>query len=409
MDDLLKLSQMFLEQNNQEYVRKFIRENPFNTELSILLGQRGIGKTTSIVQYMLGQYKGNLYSEKMLYLPADHFAMKNRTLYEIAKDFYKFGGELLCIDEIHKYYDWSLELKSIYDTFPKLKIIASGSSALAIYKGSHDLSRRALRYYLPGLSFREYLEMTTQLQFSSFKLKDALEDHQKIAHDIIAKVESNGLKILPLFKDYLRVGFYPYSMRYQGREDKFNATLEQNLHTALENDLLALHPSLSGISIKKIKQLLGYLISHTPYKVELSKLKRALDIHHERTLKNYLKYLEDAEIINALCYEGKSLASFEKPEKIYLNNTNQIYALGGDQANIGSLRETFFMNALSQDYTVMYSEKGDFNVDGFIFEIGGKNKTYHQIKDLKKSYLAVDNEEKGTGNKIPLWLFGFLY
>lgn len=409
MEDLFDISRKFLEQNNQAYVRKFIKEDPFKTELSVLLGQRGIGKTTSIVQYMLRQYKGDVLSNKMLYLVADHFAMKNRALYEIAENFYKLGGELLCIDEIHKYYDWSMELKSIYDTFPKLKVIASGSSALAIYKGSHDLSRRALKYHLTGFSFREYLEMKTQLQCPDFKLKDILEHHEKIARDILIEIESRHLKILPLFKDYLRVGFYPYSMRYQGLESRFNTTLEQNLHTTLEGDLLALYPSLSGVSTKKIKQLVMYLISHTPYKVELSKLRRILEIHHDKTLKTYLKYLEDAEIINTLCHEGKSLASFDKPEKIYLNNTNQMYALGGEQTNVGSLRETFFMNALSQHHTVTYSEKGDFNVEGFIFEIGGKNKTFHQIKNLKKSYLAIDNEEIGIENKIPLWLFGFLY
>jgi predicted AAA+ superfamily ATPase len=327
----------------------------------------------------------------------------------VAESFYTLGGELLCIDEIHKYSDWSLELKSIYDTFPKLKVIASGSSALAVYQGSHDLSRRALRYYLPGLSFREYLEMTRQIAFAGFKLKDIVEDHQKIAHDIINAAENNKLKILPIFKEYLRIGFYPYSMRYKDQEDRFNITLEQHLHTTLENDLLSIHPSLSGVSIKKIKQLLSYLISHTPYQVALSKLRRALGISHERTLKTYLKYLEDAQVINVLCYEGKSLASFDKPEKIYLNNTNQLYALGEGQTDIRNLRETFFMNAVSQKYSVTYSGRGDFNLEGLIFEVGEKNKGYEQIKDIKSSYLAVDDTEKGIGNKIPLWMFGFLY
>lgn len=402
-------SQELLRALNKNYRRSFLKKNPFSSRMSVLLGQQGVGKTTVLIQYLLNYAHNDVFSNDILYVASDHFFMQGRALYEIADEFVKFSGKVLCLDEIHKYSNWSQELKSIYDSFPKLKIIASGSCALEIYKGSHDLTRRAIKYYLPGLSFKEFIELQLTLEFEPLSFEQIIQNHQKSAAAVIEIVERQGAKILPLFNEYLQFGYYPYIDEFRNNPTLYYLTLEQNVHTIIESDLMSIYPNLTGVSIEKIKRLLVYLSYQTPYKVDLVKLMRAIDIAHPNSLKTYLKYLTDAEVITALFNEGKSLAAFEKPQKIYHSNTNQLFALADNQPNRGTLRETFFLNAVRPAKTVYYSEIGDFNVDGWIFEVGGKNKSFKQIKSVKNSYLAVDDIEMGIGNSIPLWLFGFLY
>ncbi len=317
---------------------------------------------------------------------------------------------MICFDEIHKYPDWSTELKSIYDTFPKLSIVASGSSALEIYKGSRDLSRRAVVYKMFGLSFREFIELELGIELISFGLEDIVRNHQRIANGIIMAVEKKGKKILALFKHYLEHGYYPYFREYKNRE-LFYITLEQNIHTTLESDLIAIYPSLSGNSIKKMKKLLTIIAYSVPFTPDLKKLKTTLEVGDERTLKTYLKYLEDAGIILTISKSGRGLRGLEKPEKIYLNNPNLIHAISSvTPVEKGNLRETFFLNLMGSLHKVSSPAQGDFNVEGkYIFEVGGKSKNFSQIKGIADSFLAVDDIEIGTGNKIPLWLFGFLY
>ncbi len=408
MDDLYQLSQTYLRLFDRPYVRNFLREKPFENRMTVLLGQRGIGKTTVLIQYLREFAKDDVKSEKILYLPADHFQIKGRAIYEIAEDFLKYGGQLICFDEIHKYANWSQELKSIYDTFPDLKVIASGSSALEIYKGSHDLSRRAIKRQLPGLSFREYLEVSLDVTFEFYPLGEILKKHGVIGEKIVDVLKKKRLKILPLFKKYLIEGYYPMVIELDSKET-FLITLEQNIHTSIESDLLSANPSLSGESIVKIKRLLVYLSQQTPFKVDIAKIQRALSITDSRTIKTYLQLLENAGCIQMLYHQNKNLNGFEKPEKIYLENTNQIYALGGNHADLGNIRETFFVNATSKKYEIFYSEQGDFVVEGATFEVGGKGKTFRQIKGIENSFLALDEVESGINKKIPLWLFGFLY
>ena len=255
LEGLIKLSQEFLKTKNQRFRRYFIHQNKLEERFAILKGQRGIGKTTLIIQYLLDYVDQDRFSPKILYIQADHFALGNIALYEIAEQFSLMGGEFIAFDEIHKYPQWSLELKSIYDTFPNLKILASGSSALEIHKGSHDLSRRAITYRLPGLSFREYLEMTLNQNFSTYSLDDILSRHEYAADDINALIANKNLKILPLFNRYLISGYYPYFFELNN-EIKFRMTLEQNVHTILESDIATIYPHLSANSIRKIKQLL---------------------------------------------------------------------------------------------------------------------------------------------------------
>jgi len=410
IEELFSLSQNFIRINNRGYVRYFLRTYPLNNRFSIVVGQRGVGKTTAIIQHILSSYKNDIFTNSALYIQADHFLVGGRSLYEIAEQFYNLGGEMICFDEIHKYPDWSTELKSIYDTFPKLKIVASGSSALEIYKGSHDLSRRAVVYKMFGMSFREFIEIELGINLKSAGLEDIINNHQRIAENIITAVEKKGKKILALFKSYLEYGYYPYFREYKNRE-LFYLTLEQNIHTTLESDLIAIYPSLSGNSIKKIKKLLMIIASSVPFTPDLKKLKTMLDVGDERTLKTYLKYLEDAGTILTVSKGGRGLRELEKPEKIYLNNPNLIHAISSRMPlEIGNMRETFFLNMAETSHKVSSPAQGDFLVNGrYTFEIGGKNKDFSQIKDIKNSFLGVDNTEIGAGNKIPLWLFGFLY
>ena len=410
IEDLFRLSQNFIRINKKEYVRYFLKKNPLKNRFSIIVGQRGVGKTTAMIQHVISAYRNDIFTNKALYIQADHFLVGSHSLYEIAEEFYNLGGEMICFDEIHKYPNWSAELKSIYDTFPKLTIVASGSSALEIYRGSRDLSRRAVVLRMFGMSFREFIEFELGIDLKSSGLDDITRNHQRIADSIITSVEKKGKKVLALFKSYLEHGYYPYFREYKNRE-LFYLTLEQNVHTTLESDLIAIYPSLSGNSVKKIKKLLTIIASSVPFTPDLKKLKSMLDVGDERTLKTYIRYLEDAGIILTISKGGRGLRQLEKPEKIYLNNTNLIHAISaGMPAEIGNMRETFFLNVTGAFHKVSSPAHGDFLVDGkYVFEIGGKNKDFSQIRDIKKSFLAIDNIEIGIGNKIPLWVFGFLY
>jgi len=409
IDDLFALSQSFLRLRGRSFQRYFLKRHPLSTRFSLIVGQRGVGKTTVIIQYILATYQ-DLFTPKALYVQTDHFRVGSRSLYDIAEEFNNLGGELLCLDEVHKYPAWSMELKSIYDTFPRLKIIASGSSALDITLGSHDLSRRAVVYPMTGMSFREFISLFHGLELPVFSMQEIIENHQRGAGIVIDALDKKNLKILSLFKTYLQVGYYPYFMEYK-EQDSFYLTLEQNLRTTLETDLIAAHNSLSGASIRKIKKLLAAIATQTPFTPDMKKLKAMLEIGDERTLKLYLQYLEEAGLI-LMAPRGKTgFGALRKPEKIYLNNPTLIHALAlPQQPDQGSLRETFFFNMIGNSYPVSIPRRGDFLVDDrLIFEIGGKNKDFQQIKDLPDSFLAIDDIESGYGARIPLWLFGFLY
>jgi len=410
IEDLFRLSQNFLTIYNRKYIRYFIKAHLLQNRFSIIVGQRGVGKTTAIIQYILRSYESDLFTPKALYIQADHFLIANQPIYEIAEQFYNLGGELICFDEIHKYAGWAGELKSIHDTFPKLKIIASGSSALEVYRGSHDLSRRAVVYRMFGMSLKEYIELTTGLELKPFTLEEIIKNHPMIALEITKILERKKKKILALFREYLEYGYYPYFFEYKDKR-LFYLTLEQNIRTTLESDLMTIYPSLTGNTVKKLKKLLSVIAASVPFTPDLKKIKTLLDIGDERTLKTYLKYLEDAGVILTVSTNGRGLRSLGKPEKIYLNNPNLIQALvGSSQTNRGTIRETFFLNMVQNLYEVALPARGDFRVgEQYTFEVGGRKKTYDQIRDLPDSYLAVDDLEVGIGNRIPIWLFGFLY
>ena len=289
-------------------------------------------------------------------------------------------------------------------------MLASGSSALEIAKGSHDLSRRALLYRMHGLSFREYLGLNCEIHFDKIPLATILENHQRAAATVVTSLGRLDLKVLALFKEYLATGYYPYFNDFNDR-GQFYLTIEQNIHTTLEADLPAIHQTLTGASVRKIERLLAIVSSIVPYTPDMKHLKNLLEIGDERTLKNYLKLLEDAGIILTVGKSGKGLRPLEKPEKIYLNNPTLYQALAGAAApDSGAVRETFFLTMLRVAHQVSAPSRGDFLVDDHItFEVGGKNKDAAQIQGIEHAWLALDSIEIGTGKRVPLWLFGFLY
>lgn len=410
LDDLFDLSRQFLRNYNRPYQRYFLRQHSLENRFSIIVGPRGVGKTTAIIQHLLSRYEDDFLTTKALYVPVDHFAVAGNNLYEIAEVFYNLGGECICFDEIHKWVNWSGELKSIYDSFPKLGIIASGSSAISIQQGSHDVSRRAVVYRMNGLSFREYIDLVLNKSLQPLTLESILEQHERSAGDIVGVVEAEGAKILALFKDYLRFGYFPYFLEFTDKS-LYHITLEQSIHTTIENDLVAVYPELTGRSIQKLKKLLAVIAESVPFTPDLIRLKKLVEIGDERTLKGYLKCLEDGGTIIALPRSGSGLKGMRKPEKIYLNNPNQVHAISSSgKANTGNMRETFFASMVGGPHSISSPQRGDFLVDEiYTFEIGGKKKGFEQVKNVENSYLAVDGIELGIGKKIPLWLFGFLY
>lgn len=412
LEELFIKSRDFININNQEYKRYFIKTKHLEHRLSIIIGSRGIGKTTTVAQYIIDNDKEN----KALYVNLDDIQISSKyTMTGIAEEFVLNGGRLICFDEIHKYENWSAELKNIYDRFDKLKIIATGSSALQINKGTHDLSRRAIVYNMVGMSFREFLELHYKYKFDAVSLEEILNNHISLSLEIKNSVEKNDQKIIQLFKEYLKHGYYPYFLSMPN-ELMFFQTLQQNINVSIESDLLNIYPKLNGNSVKKIKMLLSVIIKSVPFEPKMSELKKAADIKDDRTLKDYLSKLDDAGLIKLLMQNSLSMKAFDKPEKIFLANPNLMYT---KEPNIGNLRETFFVNQLDNYYKnkqllndegIFASKHGDFYCEEkYTFEVGGKNKGFNQIKDIVNSYVANDDLEVGVGNKIPLWLFGFLY
>ncbi len=366
-----------------------------NDKLIGIIGSRGIGKTTFILQYLK---ELNIGFNKKLYLSADHIEIVKYSLYEIAKEFSKIGGEVLAIDEIHKYPNFSQELKSIYDTFD-LKVIFSGSSALKLENSKVDLSRRAILYRVNGMSFREFIEYETQVKLSSYPLEEILSNHTQIALEINEKI-----KPFEHFKNYLDYGYYPF---YKQNKKFFLSKLENTINLVIESDL-PITFNIEPKNIFKLKKLLSLLCLSKPYELNITKLAQKIEINRQ-TLYLYLHYLELGGLIRLVKAKTKGDSIFVKPQKLYLNNTNlnNAYCIKSD---IGTLREEFFINQIGLDHDISYAKVGDFLVDdSYVFEIGGKSKSFNQIKDLPKSFIVADDIEIGFGNKIPLWLFGFLY
>ena len=394
---LYDLHQQYLSNLQITFRRNLIDDIDWEEQLLAIQGARGVGKSTLFLQHIKETF-GN--RKEALFISMDNFALKDFKIYDIAKYHLEHGGSHLFIDEIHKYEDWSIELKSIYDLLPNLKVAFTSSSILQVYKGFADLSRRAITYELKGLSFREYLQIETKLQLKSYTLDEILQNHVDIAHEILKTT-----KPLAYFNHYLQYGYYPFYLK--GKKN-YLSKLNSVLNTILDVDIpYLLNVNMSNVF--KIKKLISTLASEIPFQPNTTKLAASLDLSRS-TLNTYLHYLDQACILNLLLDKGKYYSALSKPEKIYLNNSNLCYAISPGKINVGALREIFFMNQVQLSHQVNFSKQSDFIVDSkYIFEVGGHYKSYHQVADIENSYLAVDETEIGSGNRIPLWLFGFLY
>lgn len=354
-----------------------------------LVGPRGVGKSTMLLQYI----KMHLDVKDTLYVSADHLYFSSHTLVDLADRFYKMGGKHLFVDEIHKYEGWSVEVKQIFDSYSDLQLITSGSSILEITKGMADLSRRVPIYEMQGLSFREYLHL-----FHGIKM-DAIDMDRLLQHKyVIPGVEHP----LPLFNDYLRRGYYPF-----GRDVAYDIELLQVVAQTMESDIpMYLN---ANVSIgRKLKQLLMVVAESVPFKPVMQKLADVTGINRNY-IQDYLMYMERAGMIAQLRDAVGGIRGLGKTEKVYLDNTNLIYALSPKRADIGNVRETFFMNQMRVVGDVMCSPVSDFLVDGMTFEIGGRKKGQKQISEVKNGYVVKDDIETGYANVLPLWAFGLLY
>ena len=374
-----------------KYVRYLHDEIEWKSRLIAILGARGVGKSTLVLQHI------KLYEDinSTLYVSADNIYFSAHSLLELANEFYNLGGKALYIDEIHKYKNWSQEIKNIYDSFPDLRIVYTGSSILELEKGGADLSRRKLEYRLPGLSFREYLMISRDVNVKTHSLQEVLSHNVEFPYA--------DYKPLALFKDYMKEGYYPFFKDYG-----YYMRLSSIVNQILENDIKDF-AEMTVSTAHALKRLMYIIAQSVPFKPNYSKISNDIDVNR-KLVSDLMIYLEKAQLINILRDNSFGISSLGKVEKIYLNNTNLSYALVGDMTDIGNARETVILSLLKPIYDITSSPYSDFIVDKkYTFELGGKNKKQKQIKDIKDSYLVKDDIEYGSSNIVPLWTFGLLY
>lgn len=398
MQPLYQFHQSVIRTIDRNFTRFLYNEIHWDQRMLAIKGPRGAGKTTLMLQRL--KFGLQLPATEALYITADHIWFYAHTLYETAVSYAQQGGKYLFIDEVHKYPNWSTELKNIYDGFPELRIIFSASSALDIYRGEADLSRRLITYTLPGLSFREFLELKGVATIDPVCFTDIINHHESIAANICTR-----LRPLSQFQAYLKTGALPIIA--ESRDEDIPARLIQIINAVLEADL-AYTRNIDAGSVVKIKRLLGVIAESAPFKPNISSLARKLGVSRD-SIYQWIAYLEHARVLNNVSQGGKGTSVLQKPDKVYLENTNFSYALK-QNPDVGALRETFFVNqALNAGLQVTLPKQGDFLIDNTIVEVGGKNKTMKQIAGLKNAVIAVDDIEIGYGKKIPLWLFGLMY
>lgn len=398
MEELISFQNNLLNQVDDSWTRYLFQNLKSDEKLLGIKGLRGVGKTTLLLQHIQSP---RIKSTKSLYVTADHPYFYKNSLFDLASLFHAYSGELLVIDEVHKYSNWSRELKLIYDGFPNLKVIFTSSSALDLYRGESDLSRRLVTQNLEGLSFREYLSLVEGVTFQKLDLTEILENHSDITKEITSKIHS-----LTYFQKYLEYGYFPAIQKTQASDMKMK--LFQTINSVLESDL-AFSKDYSPANILKIKKLLGVIAVTVPFEPNISAIATKLGLGRN-TVYSFLAHLQDAKIIRLINKPNRGINHLQKPDKIYFDNPNFAFALQ-DDPNKSTIRETFFANQLANgSHKIDLSEKGDLLVDEeWTFEIGGKAKQSDQIKAVEKSFLALDDIEVGFGKRIPLWLFGFLY
>ena len=390
MDKLFEYSNKLVREMGTSFFRYMYDEINWKSRMIGLVGPRGVGKTTLVLQYI----KQNLNPAETLYVTAEDFYFVDNRFVDLADAFFvKRGGKYLFIDEIHKYKDWAKELKLIYDYHKDLNVVFTGSSVLDIKKGASDLSRRAVIYNMQGLSFREYLRLFHNISTKTYSLEDILQH----------KVELPELKHpLPLFSDYLKKGYYPFAL-----EEDFELRLRQVINQTLENDI-PMYANMNVATGRKLKQLLAIISKSAPFKPNMTKIAEMLSASRNN-ISDYCLYIEEAGMIAQLRDDTGGIRGLGKVDKVYLDNTNLIYNLADDTSNIGNIRETFFLNQTRVKHDVFASPVADFLVDDKTFEVGGKKKGQKQIKEIENGYIVKDDIENGYLNIIPLWQFGLTY
>ena len=399
MEALFEKQDALLRATDMNIVRSFMDDVNWDTPMLCIRGPRGVGKSTLLRQYVKMHYEPG--SEEVLYCSMDWVYFSQHSMLEIAEKFYKRGGKLLIFDEVHKYAQWSSEVKEVAETYPNLQIVLSGSSLLRLLDGDADLSRRCRGYDMPGLSFREYLRFYKGIVLPASSLEDILEAPNKLA----AKV-NDVCRPLQHFHDYLKYGYYPF---YLTNPIDYHVLIEQTVNYVIDVEL----PQLKNVNpsnCRKIKALLCVLSQQVPFDVDVSKLATMTELQRNTVLE-YLNHMKSAKLLNLLFSDLLSVKKMQKPDKIYLENPNLLYALATAPVQIGTARECFAVNQLGYAHKVEYGKtQGDFKVDGkWTFEVGGEKKRFDQIADLPNSFVLADGIEMPHGKKLPLWMIGFLY
>ena len=391
MENLIQTYRMRLDMTPTAFVRSLHDSINWKNRLIGILGQKGVGKSTMILQHI--KLFDNV--EESLYVQADDFYFSGHRIFDLALDFFQRGGKRLYIDEIHKYSGWTTEIKMIYDQLPLLQVVYSGSSILDLKKGGKaDLSRRTREYSMPILSFREYLNISNGWQLRRSTLEEILSGKVDFPYR-----ENRPLKY---YREYLKQGCYPYFS-----EEDFPIKLKQAVNATVEDDIPK-YAELTVAAAAKLKKLMYMLAQSVPYKPNYTTLAREVEISRS-TLPDYIDYLEKSGLFNSLKEKSNGDGILQKVEKLYLDNANIIYALGLDKADEGTIRETMFLSWLKDNYKVCSSKVSDFEIDGITFEVGGRNKTGKQLKEVANGYIVKDNIEYAAGSVIPIWMFGFVY
>ncbi|MBR1512732.1 MAG: ATP-binding protein [Bacteroidales bacterium] len=398
METLFTKHRILISQVSMKIVRQLMNTIDWEKQLVSIRGSRGVGKTTLMRQYIRQKYGVN--AGEALYCVMDSMYFTNHSLLEVAERFHLMGGKHLFLDEVHKYPTWSKEIKEIIDLWPEMKVTFTGSSLLQILNADADLSRRVLSYDMAGLSFREYLHFYRGLELPSFSLDRILNDADAICRQVCEMCHPQAL-----FEEYLRVGYYPF---YDGDEQEYYSRIENVVSFIIDQEMT----QFCGVDpayTRKLKAMLLFLANNVPYDVSIAKLSTYLELN-KTTVLSYLASMQKAELLNLLYTDNKSVTKMQKPDKVYLNNPNMLFALGTEK-NMGTIRECFVVNQLSARHSVEYGKaQGDFKIDGKItVEVGGKDKTFDQIADIPNSFILADSMEFPVGKKLPIWLVGFLY
>lgn len=379
-------------------MRYLYDEINWENRLILIRGPKGSGKTTMIMQHIQRVFPDK---STVLYCSVDHLWFASNTLLDLAEYAYTHGITHLFFDEIHKYQNWAQELKNIYDSYPDLHIVVTGSNALDIIRQKYDLSRRCREYIMRGLSFREYLKLEGVADLPVLSLDDIVAHHTTISGDITIEKK---IKVLLYFERYIKEGYYPF---YRDETTNYNDRLSQVIDTTIFNEIPAVS-NLEYESVYKVKPLLAILSQQNPYTLNISSLGKTLNASRNVLLK-LIDLLDKAALIRRLYADTEGWSQINKPEKILFENTNLMYALSPN-ADIGTMRETFCASMLAKGHIVAMPQHGDLLVDKhLLFEVGGKSKDYRQIANIPDSYVVADGIDMGFGNKIPLWMFGFLY